>query len=155
MKKITKTLTVNTVTARVYNHTTDELDTKVFIKCGKIDGLEKRDGEIEILKIIDTETREEKREMGVETFMALASENEIYMHGFINRKIGGEIANIVVYNLETDEIEKMQVENATPKQIEKSLENAKLIKIESVEKVDEKFYSMSEETFRMYGDLVE
>lgn len=155
MKKITKTLTVNTVTARVYNHTTDELETKTFIKCGKIDGLEKRDGELEILKILDTETREEKREMTVETFTALATESDTYMYGFINRKIGGEVANIVVYNLETDEIEKMQVENNTPKQIEKSLENMKLIKVESVEKVDEKFYYMSEEEFRMYSDLVQ
>lgn len=155
MKKITKTLTVNTLTTRVYNHTTDELETKTIVKCGKIDGLEKRDGDVEILKILDKETREEKREMTVETFTALATESDAYMYGFINRKIGGEVANIVVYNLETDEIEKMQVENNTPKQIEKSLENMKLIKVESVEKVDEKFYYMSEEEFRLYGDLVQ
>lgn len=148
-------MTVNRVEARIYNHTTDELETKFYIKCGKIDGLEKRYGDEEILKILNVETTEEKREMSVDTFTRCASESDIYMYGFINRKIGGEVANIVVYNLETDEIEKMQVENNTPKQIEKSLENMKLIKIESVEKVDEKFYYMSEEDFRLLGDLVE
>ena len=151
MKSITKTLTLRQYELRVYNHVTDELDTLTLIKSGEKPVIEKKiDSKYEVLRVLkSSEPTTAKYTMPIKRFENIANESYNYMFGFINRKIGGEVAFCKVYDLESDEIKQVSIENDTEKRLEKKLieEKYKLIKIESIQKVDEKYYYMSDEMF--------
>lgn len=158
MKRITKTITSREVVARVYNHENDTLDTINIESTGeKFTGLEKRYGRYEVLKVLEVKNESTlKYAMTVDRFTQFATESDIYMHGFINRKIGGKVAVCKIYDLDKDSTDIIELENATEKQLSKTIENeynGKLLKVLEVKNVDEKFYFMSDEDFIAYAEI--
>lgn len=153
MKKITSTITSRNFTARVYINKDDILDTMNGTVCGetidgKIDnGVERNHfgNGIQVLKLLNiSEPLTATYEMTLDKFLEIAHESEGYKYGFINRKIGGEVANVVVINTDTLQTYELQVETGTEKQIQKSLnDNEKLVKILNTEKINEKYYYLS------------
>ncbi len=156
MKKITKSITLRQYGVRCYNHETDSLENYQIIKTGEKPLLDKKISKnLELLRVIEaSEPITKKYSMDIKAFENIAIESNQYMYGFINRKIGGELATCKVYDLETDEVKTINIENETEKRLEKKLleNNYKLIKIESVNKVDEKYYYLSDETFAANSD---
>ena len=155
MKKITKTMTTRVVTVRAFDEVNDELVTTSATYFGeKFLGVE-RDfiPEMQVLKVLEVGEPETKTySMDINTFIQYAHESQIYMHGFINRKIGGEVANCKCYDLDNDRVVNATIDNDTEKRLEKTLLsewNYKLIKVESVEKVDEKYYFMDDLMFKI------
>lgn len=158
MKKITKTITSRIVELRAYDEINDMLfDDEIVITGEKFNGSVERKYEPnrQALKIKNVhEPITATYTMSVDDFMRFALESDVYMHGFINRKIGGKIAICKVYNLNTDTVETVEIADDTEKRISKELENdnLKLLVILERKAVDEKFYYMSDKEFMVYSD---
>ena len=155
---ITKTITTRVLTAIVFRNSSETLDTIDIVKCGEFyDGIDRTyDADTLICKVI----RESKPitatyTMTSETYMALAEKSEAYRYGFINRKIGGDIARVIVTNKATLQTYETTVAKDTEKRMSKALEenNEILVKILDYSKTDEAYYFMSEETFIKYATV--
>ena len=157
---VTKTITSRILTAIVFKNREESLDTIDIVKCGEFyDGIDRHyDGNTLICKVIkESKAITATYAMSIEEYMKHATKSDAYKYGFINRKIGGDIAKVIVTNTQTLQTYETTVARDTEKRMQKALleNNEILVKILGYSKTDESFYYMSEEEFIKHATIKE
>lgn len=157
-KKVTVTITTRSGKALAFNNTTEEVEKKDFLTIGeKFNGLE-RDyfgDNFTVVKIKEVdEPFTATYEMPTERFEQLGHESENYKIGCINRKIGGELSKVKLFNNATEEVEIMMYNNMTIKEIKKELEKENCVFLKEIErtKVEERYVYMDYKEFIANAD---